>query len=593
MKPGDRAEAGAPAHGGDGRPSAREKLPWLRAALACFLLTWGAAGLAQTIPPGADPGALQQRRIEEQQRRLQEEQLRRPRVEEDLVDDDAYAPRGVPLIEEGVFFRVVDFEFTPSEILAPGELEALAAPYRGDAVSVHRLHELVARINALYRAKGVVTAQAVLPPQDLTDGIVRIRLIEGRVGAIDVRDNRSTDEDYVRARVRQQPGDLVDLAGLERDLQRFNRTNDAQARAELRPGSRVGETDIGILLQEPPRHELTLFSDNAGSEETGEWRYGITYRNRSLFGLRDDLGVSVVAAEGQESYSIGYGTPINTLGTRVRVAYYNDRTKVKSGPFAALGLNGEASAWVATLRHPALIGDGIQVDVLAGAKRRSSRNRFETIVLQNTDTEDVSLGVEVQSSDATGFWLAGLTAAKAHSESLDGSSDRFGIWRASVRRSQTIADGYAAIVALNGQYTSDVLLPASEQWLLGGEYSVRGYSTGLLSGDRGFTASAELHHPIGGIDLVDARLSGFFFVDYGRVRIFRPPGDPRDTTEELMSAGWGVNASLPRGAAARLVYASAQRHRPEEEHNYRILFQVLWSFSSDRLVRRPPPLAGG
>src|SRR5690606_8441668 len=116
-------------------------------------------------------------------------------------------------------------------------------------VSVHRLHELVARINALYRAKGVVTAQAVLPPQDLTDGIVRIRLIEGRVGAIDVRDNRSTDEDYVRARVRQQPGDLVDLAGLERDLQRFNRTNDAQARAELRPGSRVGETDIGILLQ--------------------------------------------------------------------------------------------------------------------------------------------------------------------------------------------------------------------------------------------------------------------------------------------------------------------------------------------------------
>ena len=32
-------------------------------------------------------------------------------------------------------------------------------------------------------------------------------------------------------------GDLVDLPGLEEDLLRFNRTNDVQLRAELKPGT--------------------------------------------------------------------------------------------------------------------------------------------------------------------------------------------------------------------------------------------------------------------------------------------------------------------------------------------------------------------
>ena len=575
-----------------GRPAGALRFPrcarlhGARLALASLALLLAAEASAQLPPISADPGALQQRRIEEQRRRLQEEELRREPVD-DPVDTDAYAPSGTPVIEEGVFFAVREIEFSPSEILTAGELEALAAPYRGPVVSIHDVQKLVAQVNALYRKKGVVTAQAILPPQDLSDGIVRIRLIEGRIGKILVRDNASTDADYVVARVRQQPGDLVDLASLERDLQRFNRTNDAQARAELRPGAEVGQTDVGIILVEPPRHELTLFADNSGSEPTGEIRLGLSYRNRSLFGRRDDLGISAVRAKGQESYSLGYGTPINTLGTHMRVAYYDDRTEVVEGPFADFNINGEATAVIGTLRHPLVLGGGYQIDALVGAKRRESSNRFDTVPFQDSEIRDASLGIEAQRADAAGYWLASATASKGRSELFTGDTDRFGIWRGIVRRSQNLAEGYALIGTVNWQYSSDDQLPASEQFLLGGEYSVRGYSTGVASGDRGYTVNLELHHPVsrwGGED--GTRATGFFFLDYGHVRTSLPAGDPA-ANETLVGAGWGVNVAFPAGVALRASYASAQRHRPEEEHNYRVLFQLFWTLSANRLAMRP------
>lgn len=559
-----------------------------RLAAACLALALAAQASAQTLPsnlpPGSDPGALQQRRIEEQRRQRQEEALRRESIDEP-IDTDALPPQQVPAVREEVYFNVAEIEFTPSEMLTRAQLEALAAPYRGRRVSLREIQQLVAKVNALYREQGIVTAQAVLPPQDLSDGVLRIRLIEGRLGELSVRENRSTDEDYVTAWIRQQPGDVVDLAALERDLRRFNRTNDAQARAELRPGAQAGETDVGIILVEPPRHEVTVFTDNGGSEATGEIRWGATYRNRSLFGRRDDLGISAVQAEGQESYSIGYGTPVNTLGTRVRVAYYDDRTEITDGPFAGLNINGDASALVGTLRHPLLLGDAYQVDALVGAKRRDSANRIDTMPLQDTETEDMSLGIEAQRADSRGYWLASLTASKGRSRTLNGDTDRFGIWRGTVRRSQNLAEGYALVGSVNWQYTADDGLPASEQFLLGGDYSVRGYSTAVLAGDRGYTVNLELHHPVPFWTGRDGPpLSGFLFLDYGQVRSSGGSPAPRDT---LMGIGWGISAALPGNIAVRASYASAQRHLPGEDHNYRVMFQLFWTVSADRLQLQP------
>jgi hemolysin activation/secretion protein len=551
--------------------------PFLAAALSALAAM---PVLAQQIPPGAQPGVIQERRIEEERRLRQQEDLRRERIEKP-VDADALRVPARPAAGDELRFMVREIEFSPSAILTADELETLAAPYRNRMVSLAELHSLVAQINELYRKKGVVTAQALLPPQDLSDGKVRIRLVEGRIGKLSVQGNPTTDDDYVTNRIRQQPGDLVDLPSLEKDLKRFNRYNDAQLRAELKPGEQVGQTDIGLLVAEPPRHDLRLFADNLGSPQTGQSRLGVVYRNRSLLGRRDEAMLSTVRAEGQESYSVSYGLPVGTLGTRLQLAHYDDKTRVIDGPFAKLKLSGESVATVLSLRHPLLLGDAYQLDAVLGAKKRASRNWLDRILLQDVETRDTSLGLEGQLADSSGYWLASATYLGVRSRQAANPSRTFHVWRGVLRRHQELAKGFVAVGGITWQHTRDDFLPASEQFLLGGEGSVRGYAPGILSGDRGAILNLELHHPlplftgIGG----EPQASGFFFIDSGYTRPYRPPGDPRDGKDSLTGVGWGMNVPVGKGGLLRATYGLPRINRPEETRNYRITIQFAWNFA--------------
>ena len=271
------------------------RLAWV---LAGSLAGWPA--YAQIVPPAADPGAIQQRQIEDEQRRRALERLERKPVTDPLERPEVQkrAPKAAP---KAIRFKVNAIEFSASEILAAAELEAIARDYRGREISLAELQELAERVNDLYRAKGVVTARAVIPPQDVSDGVVRIRLVEGRYGEISLRGNENTSAGYVTWRLGQTPGSLVDLEDLEQELIRFNRTTDAQLQAELKPGQAFGTTDLHLTIVEPPRHDLRVFIDNAGADSTGEWRRGITYLNRSLFGWRDDFTLSTTRSDGVES----------------------------------------------------------------------------------------------------------------------------------------------------------------------------------------------------------------------------------------------------------------------------------------------------
>ncbi|MDD5595645.1 MAG: POTRA domain-containing protein, partial [Candidatus Omnitrophica bacterium] len=46
------------------------------------------------------------------------------------------------------------------------------------------------KITEIYRKKGRTTSRAYLPPQTIKDGILTIKVIEGKVGKIDIRGNR-------------------------------------------------------------------------------------------------------------------------------------------------------------------------------------------------------------------------------------------------------------------------------------------------------------------------------------------------------------------------------------------------------------------
>lgn len=527
------------------------------------------------IPPAAEAGALQQRQIESEQRRREaERELRQPA--EPLVRPSA--PTGATVAaDNGVRVAVKEVRFTPSEILSAEALEAVAADYRGKQVSLTELQQLAARINALYKAKGVVTALATIPQQDVTAGVIEVRLVEGRVGAVRVEGNASTETDFITNRLGLQAGQLVDLDKLEQGLVWFNRTNDVRLQAELKPGAVFSTTDIQVGVTEPPRHEMLLTLDNMGSKLTGAWRAGVSYRNRSLLGLRDDLSLSYTRARGQDSRAASYSVAANRYGGRLSLGLYEDRTSIEYGPLSSLNITGESRARVLSFRQPVWIDARSQWDIVAGTKRRVSSNEIDDVFLQRTDSKDRSLGAEWQwNNDASAVTASYI---KYWTDATVLSREKYQIDRASLRYNQLLTESISLRGSLGGQWARDKNLPSGEQFFLGGEGSVRGYPVGTYSGDQGYTVNLELHHPLLNTTVGSQTLAstGFFFVDHGRTAPFRPPASLLPAHEKLTGIGWGLNALIGKRTSVRLTLGYGLDDVPLSNKNYQVTVQLISS----------------
>lgn len=535
--------------------------------LSCLV----ASAVAQVqLPPSMDAGAIQRRTMElDQQLR---EGTERPAVLKPLETPvPAESSRFQSLTARFLLNRI---EFSQSEILKSEELAGFAREFEGREVSLSDLQALLDKINQRYRELGIVTAQGVLPPQEVVGGVVQIRLVEGRIGKILLEGANETRPDYVTAWIKQPTGSLPDMVELERDLIRFNRTHDAQLAAELKPGENFGESDIQLKLAEIGRHDLRFFIDNQGSYSTGELRTGLMYQNRSVFGLRDNFGFNYSHSEGHDGYGFSYALPINTWGTRLAGTYNQDKTHVRHGAFQQLNITGEAQAYGLDLKHPLYFDSKSYLEGTFGVRRREVLSWISGVPLQDTRTDDAHLTLDWQMVDAGGFWNASVTYLSGQAE-LSGASDKnYQVLRGNIRRVQDLAPGWSLRGNLSFQHTDDRLLPSSEQFMIGGEGTVRGYQMGLYSGDRGYVFSAELHHPLPVPAGEDIKLSGYFFLDHGMTQPYRPVGSNLGV-EEISGAGWGVNVSLGKWLTSRVSLALPLRDRPEERKDYYITAQII------------------
>ena len=548
-----------------------------RAALvaAAVVAAPAAAQQVPVIPPAADPGAIQQRQLEQERRRREEERERlAPKAPLKLETPEAPAPRAPA---EAVRFLVREIDFTPSEILSAAELEAIAADYRGRQVTLADLQQLAERINALYKAKGVVTARAVIPPQDVSGGVVRVQLVEGKLGRISIEGNATTSSGYIEDRLLLKRAELIDLKRLEGALVRFNRTNDVQLRAELKPGAEFATTDLHVAAEEPPRQEVRFSLDNLGTPATGRTRSGETYLNRSLLGFRDELSVSATQADGQESRAYSYAFPLNRWGGRLSLAYLQDRTSLVHGPLSTLNVKGESQSRVLSLRQPTYVSNGLELDLLAGAKSRYTSNWVDTVFLLRTDTSDRSLGAELQGFDAKTYWSLNYTRYNGRATAIDSTS--YTIDRGSARFNRQLTGPYSFRSSFSWQSTTHMSLPSSELFFVGGEGTVRGYDIGTYSGDRGYAANLELHRQFASHTLGRSQLdtSGFVFLDFGAALPFLPPNSTQPSRQRLSSIGLGMNASMGRSVFGRVTFGYGLDDVPLAPRHYAITFQLAAS----------------
>ncbi|HET9783845.1 MAG TPA: POTRA domain-containing protein [Terriglobales bacterium] len=462
----------------------------------------------------------------------------------------------------GASFELDHIVTTASAILSPAEITHALAPYHHRQVTLADLNRAVAALNALYREKGVLTARAVLPRQQVEGGVVRIELIEARLDQVRVLGARQTAASFYRDRIHATTGDLVRLPELKHDLILLNTGNDVTARALLAPGRRFGTTDLVIQVQEPPLYSLQPTLDDSGRSSIGLRRIGLSLRQESLLGYRDAFTVASTWAMGTFSQMVAYSLPLNTLGTRLTMGADFSGIRIRAGQLQSLGITGNSLDFHLDLSHPLLARAGLVLSGTAGYQVTRSLTRSNAFPLSRELVQAVNLGVNLQAFDGSGVWLA-TGMLSFGSGSLAGHHG-FGKETLALAREQRLWPGYTNILRLTGQsrlFAPTSGLPLVEQMQVGGLATVRGYGEGWQIADTGYAFTDELDYPLplrqyffGGA--FSRGLEGAVFADHGG--IFGVAGPQRDLY--LTSAGLGVVFNSPY-LSGRLDWAAPLENR--------------------------------
>ena len=444
-----------------------------------------------------------------------------------------------PLQPGGPAIKLRSITFEGASIFLSGEeLAEAVAPYKGKKVTLADLQQMIAAINALYAAKGASTAIATLPPQDVKDGVIKVKLTEGRLDKLQVTGNDRTETSFILGRIVAPSGEVLDVPRLSRDVTWFNRTHDTQVRASLQPGANFGLTDVNLAVTEAPVNTLQVFTDNQGVDSVGRLQYGTYYKRSGLLGLDDRLtlyATKSVEAQGNLNGNIAYNLPFNTSGGRVGVSYTQGRTRVIHGAYAALKSEGESRTAAINLSQPFWVDEQWLVQGNLASSYGVSESRLKEAKTADTGTAKQTLGLA-----ATRFgedYSINLTPTLniATTRALASPTQTVAIGNVSASGFMKLPAGLSLSSLGNGQFTSARPLAGDLLFQAGGPTTVRGYPSNAAAGYSGYYANLELHwnvaEAIAGLDV-------YGFLDRGEVFSTFPQH------QRLTSAGAGLNWTI-------------------------------------------------
>jgi hemolysin activation/secretion protein len=497
-----------------------------------------------------------------------------------LPEPDEAAIERPALVDSGVKVTVKAFRFTGIGSLATeAELQALVADSIGKQLSIGELQGLAVRITYYLRdKKGYLLARAYLPKQDVTEGVIEIAIVAGRIDG-NVRIERKQP-----ARIKQSllegiasraipEGSAVRVEQIERATLLMKDLPGISAQASLEPGSTTGTTRIIITASEGPLVSGAISSDNFGDSYTGIWRGTGQLAINDPFGLGDQLSLSLTGAERQFQGRAACSLPLGASGLSWSL-FYTGLYYELGGDLSNLNAKGRASTTGTGLTYPLMRSRA--ASILAGL---GFEYQLLTDEANNSATKDRKIPVgsaSLSGSFFDSFGGGGLTSANVslYSGSLDlsgvaaadaddaaGPKTAGAFYRGTyiLARLQRLTHSLSLFGSVRGQLAGGNL-DSSQKFILGGPTGVRAYPTGEASGDEGHAFTVEPRYDLPFMPSWAAtQLVGF--IDTGWVKLHQTvwPGSITNISNRndywLSGGGAGLNIGKAGLYSIRFSYA--------------------------------------
>ena len=443
------------------------------------------------------------------------------------------------------------------------EIARLTKPFAGKSTNIAQLYELRSAISQLYTERGYVNSGAYLPPQKLRNGIVKIKVLEGGIEAVEVTGNKHLKDDYIASRLASIPTPIQTEKLLEQlQLLRLDPLIE-NVSAELSAGLSPGMSRLDIKVEEANSFTLSSSLNNYNSPSIGSNSRNVNIAHNNLLGFGDRASLNYINAEGSNGLDFGYGFPINAKNGRISLAYGFNSNDIVEAPFTPLDIETKSNYYELSLRQPiiakpsqevalglsfsrqhsesSLLGESFPLSI--GADESGNTNISALRFFQEFTNRNDNSVVALRSQFSLGVDIFDATI---NDDAPDG---QFFAWRGQSQWARQLDDDFVLLLRGDIQLAND-LLPL-EQFRLGGASSVRGYRRDVSLSDSGLFASAELRVPLGRIQKLDGVFQLVPFVDFGL-----PWGVDNAVVEvdSLLSIGMGLNFNAGDRFNARLDY---------------------------------------
>lgn len=505
------------------------------------------------VVPQVDSGALATQK--RQRENFNDEQQQLQRDDRPVITGPDPSASGLSVKDAGPHFMLKKVLFSTSVFLTQSELDAIAQPYIDRDVGLNDIQTIVGKVNELYKEKSIVTGLGVLSAQKITDGEVRIDLIEGKLGELTVS-SQYTKPEFLLQSISLVKNQVIDINKVERDFEIFNRTHDIQLRASILPGSELGFSDLNILAEEPKRVMLKVFADNQNASSIGRLEAGVDARFNGFFGYGDFARMLVSKSEGSTNLFGEIGIPFNASGGIVAASYSKNDISIISGAYTLLDITGVSSRTSIRLNQPLYVDKNWKLASEFSYGKGDSKNYISGVMLSQIDINTYSATLSVDRQGPGYLWSTQQQFDFGNSKDQLNQTIDYVIYAPRANWMGSMTDSVRAVARGAAQYTSNNNLPPSALFQIGGPSTVRGYDPGIATGLNGFYANLELHRDLSpGLDC-------FVFVDHGEVHV--------PNTQKTQIGGYGVGVSWSWNQLnAQIIYARPlDIIRPDQSTNH-------------------------
>jgi len=315
-------------------------------------------------------------------------------------------PTGL-VLPGGAVVVVQTVSFAGNSVINQDTLQTALGDVAGKSFDLAGLRALADRIGDFYRASGFPFARAVLPPQDLKLGALRIEIIEGRYGLVQAQVIGTEDAALATQATlflgSLKPGAVIESAALERASFLLDDLPGIKTAPVIRPGAQTGTGDLIMQISRDKRFTGDVGLDNAGSRYTGQTRARANLNINSPFMLGDQIRINTLVSDEQLWLgSLSYSLPMGASGLRGNVGYSHTSYELAK-EFANLQADGTAVVASAGLSYPLVRSQKTNLTLSGTYQAKDFQdNKGSTSTRESKSSQSVPIALQFDNRDSAG-----------------------------------------------------------------------------------------------------------------------------------------------------------------------------------------------